>query len=286
MKKYLLMLILLLLVGCSSQKYMTYDSVKDDFEAVEVDNPIESSSTFDKNDYLNILDGVKDEIEALTSPIDKDNLENAKTLYTSALLIEKLSNSYSNQASESLKQLSTKIKELVIQSFEEDTDLESSKNELNQVIDAIYNWDDLTWLSIEKRNLIKWDDIKEEYEQLEENAKEDMIPSKKINEAELEELKDIIVNNYELLAYGISDNEKETANKVYAAAIQLKEYTRKLKGNTADKVYNFANQTLNYVIKCYGGEIDETDYDFLDRVTSAKKWSLSTWNEIVTLLRV
>ena len=286
MKKYLLMLILLLLVGCSSQKYMTYDSVKDDFEAVEVDNPIESSSTFDKNDYLNILDGVKDEIEALTSPIDKDNLENAKTLYTSALLIEKLSNSYSNQASESLKQLSTKIKELVIQSFEEDTDLESSKNELNQVIDAIYNWDDLTWLSIEKRNLIKWDDIKEEYEQLEENAKEDMIPSKKINEAELEELKDIIVNNYELLAYGISDNEKETANKVYAAAIQLKEYTRKLKGNTADKVYNFANQTLNYVIKCYGGEIDETDYDFLDRVTSAKKWSLSTWNEIVTLLRI
>lgn len=265
---------------------MTYDSVKDDFEAVEVDNPIESSSTFDKNDYLNILDGVKNEIEALTSPIDKDNLENAKTLYTSALLIEKLSNSYSNQASESLKQLSTKIKELVIQSFEEDTDLESSKNELNQVIDAIYNWDDLTWLSIEKRNLIKWDDIKEEYEQLEENAKEDMIPSKKINEAELEELKDIIVNNYELLAYGISDNEKETANKVYAAAIQLKEYTRKLKGNTADKVYNFANQTLNYVIKCYGGEIDETDYDFLDRVTSAKKWSLSTWNEIVTLLRV
>lgn len=286
MKKYLVMLILLLLVGCSSQKYMTYDSVKDDFEAVEVDNPIESSSTFDKNDYLNILDGVKNEIEALTSPIDKDNLENAKTLYTSALLIEKLSNSYSNQASESLKQLSTKIKELVIQSFEEDTDLESSKNELNQVIDAIYNWDDLTWLSIEKRNLIKWDDIKEEYEQLEENAKEDMIPSKKINEAELEELKDIIVNNYELLAYGISDNEKETANKVYAAAIQLKEYTRKLKGNTADKVYNFANQTLNYVIKCYGGEIDETDYDFLDRVTSAKKWSLSTWNEIVTLLRV
>ena len=286
MKKYSLMLILLLLVGCSSQKYMTYDSVKDDFEAVEVDNPIESSSTFDKNDYLNILDGVKDEIEALTSPIDKDNLENAKTLYTSALLIEKLSNSYSNQASESLKQLSTKIKELVIQSFEEDTDLESSKNELNQVIDAIYNWDDLTWLSIEKRNLIKWDDIKEEYEQLEENAKEDMIPSKKINEAELEELKDIIVNNYELLAYGISDNEKETANKVYAAAIQLKEYTRKLKGNTADKVYNFANQTLNYVIKCYGGEIDETDYDFLDRVTSAKKWSLSTWNEIVTLLRI
>ena len=82
------------------------------------------------------------------------------------------------------------------------------------------------------------------------------------------------------------DNEKETANKVYAAAIQLKEYTRKLKGNTADKVYNFANQTLNYVIKSYGGEIDETDYDFLDRVTSAKKWSLSTWNEIVTLLRV
>ena len=72
---------------------------------------------------------------------------------------------------------------------------------------------------------------------------------------------------------------------MYKAAVVLKEYTENLKTDNCKKVAAFADDAITYIINLYGGEITDEDYDFLNRVSTAAKWSLNLWNEVTTQLK-
>ena len=177
------------------------------------------------------------------------------------------------------------IKELIRSYYDKETDQTSIKDRLDQEFDTVLSWSDDEWAAVEKRKMITWNEVEEEYAALEENAIANMTPRKDVTENELQDLCGVIINNYQSLAYGVNDYCKDKADAIYEAAVILKEYTEKLKGNAAEKVFNLADDAISYVRSCYGLSVSDEDYDFINRVQGASKYSLSTWNEITTQLK-
>ena len=112
-----------------------------------------------------------------------------------------------------------------------------------------------------------------------------MTGRREVTENELEDLNQTIVYNYELIAEGIKDANRKKANEMYKAAVVLKEYTDDIKNDNCKKVAAYADDAITFIMKLYGAEVQDDDYDFLSRVNSAAKWSLNLWNEVTTQLK-
>ena len=281
MKKLLLIILCITLCACS--KAPTWGDVSEKFSQVQeaAANPAENSEVFLADDYKKIINSLKADIDSL----EKADEEMLLKIYENAAVLEKLASSYSNDQSAQIKDLADKIKELVRSYYEKGTDQSAIKEELDQMFETILNWSQDEWTSIEKRKLLKWADVESEYETLKEEAIDNMTRRKEVTENELEELNSIIVDNYLLIKDGITDANRDKADEMYKAAVVLKEYTENLKTDNCKKVAAFADDAITYIINLYGGEITDEDYDFLNRVSTAAKWSLNLWNEVTTQLK-
>ena len=281
MKKLLLIILCITLCACS--KAPTWEDVSEKFSQVQeaAANPAENSEVFLADDYKKIINSLKADIDSL----EKADEEMLLKIYENAAVLEKLASSYNNDQSAQIKDLADKIKELVRSYYEKGTDQSAIKEELDQMFETILNWSQDEWTSIEKRKLLKWADVESEYEALKEEAIDNMTRRKEVSENELEELNSIIVDNYLLIKDGITDANRDKADEMYKAAVVLKEYTENLKTDNCKKVAAFADDAITYIINLYGGEITDEDYDFLNRVSTAAKWSLNLWNEVTTQLK-
>ena len=281
MKKLLLIILCITLCACS--KAPTWEDVSEKFSQVQeaAANPAENSEVFLADDYKKIINSLKADIDSL----EKADEEMLLKIYENAAVLEKLASSYSNDQSAQIKDLADKIKELVRSYYEKGADQSAIKEELDQMFETVLNWSQDEWTSIEKRKLLKWADVESEYEALKEEAIDNMTRRKEVTENELEELNSIIVDNYLLIKDGITDANRDKADEMYKAAVVLKEYTENLKTDNCKKVAAFADDAITYIINLYGGEITDEDYDFLNRVSTAAKWSLNLWNEVTTQLK-
>ena len=115
---------------------------------------------------------------------------------------------------------------------------------------------------------------------------ENLADASKLGETDLEEYKNTILNNYELIADGIDEKNRENADVIYEAAVALREYTLGLEAEAPEKVHRFACQAIEYVKAAYGEKIDDPDYDFPALAKDAQKWTLSLWNELIKLLNL
>ena len=281
MKKLLLIILCITLCACS--KAPTWEDVSEKFSQVQeaAANPAENSEVFLADDYKKIINSLKADIDSL----EKADEEMLLKIYENAAVLEKLASSYNNDQSAQIKDLADKIKELVRSYYEKGTDQSAVKEKLDQMFETILNWSQDEWTSIEKKKLLKWADVESEYETLKEEAIDNMTRRKEVTENELEELNSIIVDNYLLIKDGITDANRDKADEMYKAAVVLKEYTENLKTDNCKKVAAFADDAITYIINLYGGEITDEDYDFLNRVSTAAKWSLNLWNEVTTQLK-
>ena len=84
---------------------------------------------------------------------------------------------------------------------------------------------------------------------------------------------------------GVKENNQQPAYDIYKAAYKLQAYTQNIDAESAIKVNDFAIHAMEYVQKAYGKQIDDSGYDFLDEIESAKKWPLSLWSELTALMK-
>ncbi|MBQ6478804.1 MAG: hypothetical protein IJI44_05475 [Erysipelotrichaceae bacterium] len=286
MKKILILLCVTVLCACSA-KTLSWDDVKKHYDELgeTIENAAEQSKTFLQDDYKKILNNALKQIDDLKSGIGKEEEQTAEDLYKIAEGLEKITSLFSTDSSLQLSALAGEIKELVIAAYNRSPEFEELKEKIRNDIASVLNWTKQQWTSVEKRQTLKWEEVADDYTVLYEDTVREMKRARDVTEEDLIALKDIILDNYELIAYGVDDETKEAADQIYAAAVSLKEYTEDLGGNGAQRVNRFATQAIEYVEVSYGKTIEDPDYDFLKEVENSGKWTLSLFNEITTQMK-
>ena len=286
MKKILILLCVAMLGACSS-KGLSWDDVKSRYDELSetIENAADLSDTFLKEDYEKILNSALQSVDDLKSGVDKDDEQTAEDLFRIAEGLEKITSLFSSDSSRQLAFVAGELKELVTAAYNKSPEFEQLKEKIRSDITSILEWSQTQWLSVEKRQTLKWEDVADDYDVLYKDTVKGLKKFRTVTEEDLIELKDVILNNYELIAFGIDEDSRETADQIYAAAVSLKEYTSDLKGNAPEKVNRFAVQAIEYVEAAYGKSIEDPDFDFLKEVENAGKWTLSTFNQITTQMK-
>lgn len=287
MKKILILILVLLLSGCGSKniKWEDVSSVYDELNTTAAQK-VSSYEAYGEDVYKALLNEIKGNLENLSSGIKADGEEAAKTIWLDAEMLKQLAASFNNDASDSLSYLAESLQKLVQGAYGKASDFKDAKQTVSNLLDEALEWGSDMWSLIEKKKTIKWTQVKEGYETLKEETLYNLPRPSEITELELEGYKDTILNNYELIKDGVTEETKINADVIYEAAVSLKEYTEDLSGETAEKVTRFADQAISYVMEAYGEKIEDPDYDFLKIAQDAGKWTLSVWNELVKLINL
>lgn len=291
MKKIVLitMSILMLLSGCTEK--IKWEDVENTYKEAEkeVKNNI-NTEVISSQDYKGLLTELNDYLEDVEFSQDQDNQDLLKRTYKAAEYIEIFASLFEGSSSEKLLLLVRDVKNLVKSVYGgEKDDFNSLKGKIQSNINEISSWADDEWSSVEKKAKLLWDDVEEEFNQVEEDAEASMIAFNKLAEYDLEELKHTIIDNYQLIKDGVTEDTNEIAKQMYSAALQLKEYTRKIYSEDADKVYEFAKHTISYIQEAYGKVLQDDEkltQSFEIDVDNATKWTQSTWNEITKELKL
>ena len=285
MKKIFTVLVIMLLCACSGK--LSWDDVKDHYAELQnaADDFNDQTTVFLKNDYMSLLGKLEEYVNELESGIGADESETADALFDLAAKLDRIAGLFKGDAASQLMAIANDAKDLVKAAYEKSDQFDSLKEKLLEAIDNVKEWADDQWYSVEKKQTIVWDAVEEDYAAMAEEVIENMPSRRKVTEAELEQLNETITNNYETIRYGVTVENEDIAREIYSAGLQFSEYTENISGNTPEKVHDFGQQTMQYVIECYGGPVTLENYDFLNQVQSAKKWSLSLWNELTAILK-
>ncbi|MBR4420915.1 MAG: hypothetical protein IKS69_00095 [Erysipelotrichaceae bacterium] len=285
MKKIMIIILTIVLCACSSA--LKWDDVQDRYAQLSesVENIAQDAKEFTKKDYEGLLDELSEDVQAIQTGISKDDTAAADALYETAVKLEKIAALFSNDSSAQLTLLSQAVKDLVVAAYNKSDGFEDLRNDVTDKIAAIRSWGDDMWRPIEIRPLIKWEEVKDAYDALSEEVLNNLTKKKEVTEEQLVTLKNYITDNYAKIKDGVTQENEEYAKGLYSAALQLQEYTNKMKGDAAAKVNQFATHALEFIMNAYGEPIEDETYDFLNEVDSATKWTLSLWNEIVARLQ-
>ncbi len=285
MKKIMIILLTILLCACSNS--LKWEDVQDKYTEMEnsVVNLAEQSEEFLKKDYEVLLKDIDQNLEELQSGVSKDDTAAADALYETAIKLDKIASLFSNDSSAQLTLLAQGIKDLVVLAYEKTDGFSEMRNGIKEKVNEILNWSDEMWAPVEKRALLKWEDVAETYDEFAKEVIANMTKKKEVTEDQLVTWKNYIVDHYEEIGYGVTEDKQEVARELYSAALLLQEYTNKMKGDAGPKVNAFATHAIEYIMNAYGVPIEDETYDFLNEVESARKWTLSLWNEVVARLQ-
>lgn len=293
MKKLLIIfLVLSLITGCS-KKQVLWTDVQENFESVmtEVNDITSKMETIVRDDYKGLLTELKDYVNDAKYDVEEDNQDLLKRAYKVAYYIEKLASRAKSEYADELLNISKEVKNLCKGAFEEEKEEEFYTIKVN-IIDAInncLNWQDKQWAKVEVLEKIKWADVEEEILQIENTAWYDTKTNEEVSEYDLDDLKHVILDNYELIEDGITENNDEIAKEIYYAAVQLESYSRRIYNAESNKVKEFALASQSYVKQMYDKTLEDWEVlekDYVEYANDASKWTQSTWNEIIAYLRV
>ena len=284
MKKIMIILLTILLCACSNS--LKWEDVQDKYTEMEnsVVNLAEQSEEFLKKDYEVLLKDIDQNLEELQSGVSKDDTAAADTLYETAIKLDKIASLFSNDSSAQLTLLAQGIKDLVILAYGKTDGFIEMRNGIKEKVNEILNWSDEMWAPVEKRALLKWEDVAESYDEFAKEIIANMTKKKEVTEDQLVMLKNDITDNYVKIKDGVTKENEEYAKILYKAGLLLQEYTDKMKGDAAAKVNALATHTIEFVMNGYGVPIEDETYDFFNEAESARKWTLSLWNEVVARL--
>ena len=292
MKKLILITIsiLILLSGCTEK--IKWEDVESTYKQTEkeIKNITNNIEVIYSDDYKDLLTELNNYVDNTEFSQDEDNQNQLKKAYKVALYIEGYASLFEGSSSEKLLLLARNVKNLVKSVYGgEKADFNSLKEEIQSNINEISSWADEQWSSVEKKTKLLWNDVQEEFNQVEEEAKASLIAFDKLAEYDLEELKHTIIDNYQLIKEGVNEDTHEITKQMYAAALKLKEYTRKIYNDDADKVYEFAKHTISYIQEAYGKVLEDEEKlkdNFDVDIDNATKWTQSTWNQITKELKL
>jgi PBP1b-binding outer membrane lipoprotein LpoB len=288
MKKILMIMSLFLLLSACGAKTASWDDVKEKYtEAYQAAvNDAAGYEEYSAAQFQSLIDQIFTGVGELNSGVKADAEEDILSLYKNAALLEQLSQRSNSVQSRTLGEFADAITKLIQAAYEKSSDFDALKSQILAKAEEITGWSDEDWKLAAFKKKISWAQVVEAYETLEEETISNLPRADKISELELEEFKNTIINNYELIQDGVNEDNRENADVIYEAAVSLREYTQDLQGETAEKVLRFANQTIDYVRQAYGEKVEDPDYDFLKTAEEARKWTLSVWNELIKLINL
>ena len=292
MKKAIISLfsILLILTGCGNK--ISWQDVQETYinASEEVKDIAENIEEITEADYQALLVELKDYVGDAEYSQDQDNQDLLKRTYKVAQYFESFASLFDGNCAQQLLSLSGAVKKLCVAVYDGKKDeFNEIKQNILEQIDEIQTWAKGQWETVEKKARLSWDSVVEQIETVEQNAKDSLTSLSKLAEAELDQYKHTIIDNYELIKDGITEETNDIAKQMYEAAIKLEAYTKKISNEESEKVKEFAKHAQSFIKQCYGKALDEEEalvQDFADDVASAKKWTQSTWNEITKDLKL
>ena len=291
MKKLLTILVSLLVLSACGNKAPTWEKVQNEYGALkqEAIKITENSETFFKQDYLNAIEELKELVANLEKTTDEESIEPLKKIYKLTYSIEAISSKYSGQAATKINNVAKIVDALIEANYDaSQEEFDAIKNETLNTLGELDEISNKQWAEIEKKVLLKWEDVADAYEELASQARSEMTDPKEVTEAELDVLKNDIIDKYEDIAYGITIFNEDSAKDVYADAAVLEAYARRTTTEQGKTVRYFALDTMSYVKQCYGKVLDESEaleQDYPLSIEGARKWTQSVWNYITTELK-
>lgn len=290
MKKTLILLtILMFLTSCSAKK--TWDDVKQDFSKAkeEVDTTAEKIESYSAQNYKEFLSQIDNYVSEIEFNQDDSNQEKLLKAYKAAEYISVFASFFDGNCAQQLLSLATNVNDLTVALYNGDkTTFTNLKNTIQTQISETKTWAEDQWSSIEKKSKIMWSDIESKINDIENNAKENINNFNEVTEYELDELKHLIIDNYELIKDGITEDTNQIAQNMYDAAVKLDIYVSEINNQEFDKIKTFAQHALSYVKSCYGKILDDSEKlqeSFKNDVDNARKWTQSTWNQFTIELK-
>ena len=266
---------------------MSWADVESKYASLQdaIENPVEASGTFLSYDYIELLQRIQTNLENFSAGIKKNDTELADSLYEDAIKLEKVVSLSNSENANFLSKLADKVKKLVIAAYDKSSDFDGIKYEINADIDEVSLWSKEDWNTVEQKARIKWSTVEADFLSLAEDTIEELVDPEDVYEYEIEEYKDIIINNYKKIENGVTEDTLQAAIDMYTSAVALKEYTEDVEGDAAKTINTFANQTIEYVKECFGEKSTDPEYDFPKQIEIANKWTLSTLNELTMMMR-
>ena len=291
MKKVILVIMcVFLLTGC--QKKLTWQDVEDSYKQVEqeVKNNVDQKDIILKEDYQELIDELDSCITNVEFSQKEENQNILRNAYKTSQYIGLLASLFDGNCAQQLIALSLDGKALSKSIYENNKDdFNNLKDKVLSEINEITNWNDEQWRTVEKKAKILWNNVETKFDEIAQEAKDNITEYGEVAENELDTLKHTIIDNYDLVKDGITEDTNQIAQDMYIAAIKLEQYTRRIYGEASDIVWNFAKDTQSFIKECYGKVLDENE-EYKDIYTSeiedAKTWTQSIWNEITTNLKL
>ena len=291
MKKLLTILVSLLVLSACGNKAPTWEKVQNEYGALkqEAIKITENSETFFKQDYLNAIEELKELVANLEKTTDEESIGPLKKIYKLTYSIEAISSKYSGQAATKINNVAKIVDALIEANYDaSQEEFDAIKNETLNTLEELDEISNKQWAEIEKKVLLKWEDVADAYEELASQARSEMTDPKEVTEAELDVLKNDIIDKYEDIAYGITIFNEDSAKDIYADAAVLEAYARRTTTEQGKTVRYFALDTMSYVKQCYGKVLDESEaleQDYPLSIEGARKWTQSVWNYITAELK-
>lgn len=288
MKKVLMIIILsILLTGCK-EKTIDWQDAQGKYEEVyaAVTLKMADCESFPAEEMSRLVDAIAEKVGNLSPGVKTDVEEGLTSLYGDAVMLEQLSSRSNSLQSRSLGEFATGVQELIRAAYEKDSSFDTAKAELLAKAEEIDGWSGEDWDLVAIRKKISWSAVEDDYRAMEEEIIENLPDKDELGETDLEEYKNIILSNYELIIDGVNEKNRENADAIYEAAVALRECTADLDGEIAEKVCRFASQACEYVMASYGEKVEDPEYDFPALAKDAEKWTLSVWNELIKLLNL
>ena len=275
-----------ILCACGS-KNVSWQDKAEEYAQLEdqIRESVQGTDTFLADDYIDCLDSISKDLDSLKAGLSAEDDGYAVSLYTQALKLKNAAGLFSNEEAQSILTFAQDVEDLVIAAYDKASDFSDRKEKVAEELTVFESWGSEQWTRIEKRKKLSWAEVSADYEALKETVLEELPDRRNVTEIQLEEYKDTILNNYPLIADGVTDLTRKNADVIYEAAVALYEYTYEMNSVSADRVARFAAASMDYVMRAYGEDIAD-EYDFNSCVADASKWTLSLFNELTALMKM
>lgn len=280
MKKLLIILLASFLVACDSK--LMWSDVKDEFVSASL---VEEPDTFSKQDILDCLTIISSSYENANYGQSEVN-EELLFIYKAGEKLLSMTNKSNDINANTLATIATSATELVQACYESKEMVASSKEVIKEKLALVEEFSEADWNLLTVQPKLRYETVKKEYDFIDENYKNQLLPKDKIDENYLIKRYNILKEGIPQIKEGVTANTHQLAKDIYNVACELWIYTKYFQSENADKVYYFMQDTKEYILSRYEGYETELDFEQYDLdFAQLSKLTRSAFNEIAILIK-
>ena len=133
-----------------------------------------------------------------------------------------------------------------------------------------------------------WDEVEDDYNAIELEAREEVRNNKNITTDDIRNLTNTIQTKYQIIRNGITDDNEDDAKELYRSSIKLQEIAKKDDKRVQHEVTTLAENAEAMVKQFYGeaeDDFDDLKEDFENGIDNIKNYTIDKWQEFMDLLK-